>query len=97
MATYVEYKIPKIGRYFYNSRYSTFEMQVEVLGECAKTYRIKTLEIGEGGVLPYIGTILYVKKRDIKIVKENGNLLQHSTDAVYNRRETSFGQAQGKS
>lgn len=72
MGAYNKYEEPKKGQYFYRARgffgnYKMFDMTVEVLGECQNTYYIKTITQGEAGILPYIGTTLYVQKRDVKI------------------------------
>jgi hypothetical protein len=64
MATYQEYSEPKRAILYYGN----FSMPVEVLGEYAKTYRIRTIVQGEGGLYPYVGTIIIPYKRNIKIV-----------------------------
>lgn len=66
--------IYKYEVYDYNGNYIPYEMRVEVLGESdsGKTYQIKTLEVG-AGKLSYVGTLLWVRKRKVTIVNDNGN------------------------
>ena len=75
--------IYKYEVYDYNGNYIPYELRVEVLGESdsGKTYQIKTLEVGAGR-LGYVGTLLWVKKRKVIIVNDNGNEESRSTSNV---------------
>lgn len=64
MATYQAYSEPKKAILYYGN----FSMPVDILGEYAKTYHCVTTVHGEGGMYPYIGTVIITKKRNIKIV-----------------------------
>lgn len=84
--------IYKYEVYDYNGNYIPYELRVEVLGESdsGKTYQIKTLEVGAGR-LAYVGTLLWVHKRKVIIVNDNGNETSRNTSDVSEDNEDTTG------
>lgn len=84
--------IYKYEVYDYNGNYIPYELKVEVLGESdsGKTYQIKTLEVGAGR-LEYVGTLLWVHKRKVTIVNDNGDGTSRSTSDLSEDNEDTTG------
>lgn len=62
----------------YTRRYAAHKVQVEIIGESAKSYHVKLLECGPLG--QQIGTTYWPRKRNVVNITEIGNEVQAVPD-----------------